>query len=302
VGAKLTITPPAAPAFEVELGNTTTIGRTRDNTVSLSFCPLASRQHALIRCQSGEQYQLVDLGSRNGTLVNDQRVIMPVNLTDGAVIRIADAVLVFSRSDAPHDERFEMTMVGTTAFKIPEALPAALLVCDIRGFSTMSEKIPSQDLAPILGSWFREAGNLVTGQGGTIDKFIGDALLAYWGHAGQDAANCQAALDTGRGMVALAAARVWPDGSPFRIVVALHHGKVTCGNVGLTAERDATIIGDAVNTVFRLEGTAKEINRPLICSGEFHAHIDGQAPFQDFGPQTLKGKGQTVKVFGLEEP
>ncbi len=54
------------------------------------FSPLVSRQHAVIRCHNGWQYQLIDLGSRNGTYVNDQRVVMPVTLTDGAQIRIAD--------------------------------------------------------------------------------------------------------------------------------------------------------------------------------------------------------------------
>ena len=62
-------------------------------------------------------------------------------------------------------------------------------------------------------------------------------------------------------MLALADSRKWPDGSPFRVAIALHYGKVTCSNVGVAAERDATIIGDAVNTVFRLESVSKEIGQ-----------------------------------------
>src|SRR3954469_2259648 len=96
MGAKIFVQPATCEAFEVPIANAAAIGRTRENTVCLSFSPLVSRQHALIRCHNGWQYQLIDLGSRNGTYVNDERVVMPVTLTDGARIRIADNILTFS--------------------------------------------------------------------------------------------------------------------------------------------------------------------------------------------------------------
>src|SRR5579862_7398569 len=116
MGAKLSIQPAQAQAFDVSIGNTATIGRTRENTVCLSFSPLVSRQHALIRCHNGWQYQLIDLGSRNGTYVNDQRVVMPVTLTNGASIRIADNVLLFSEADdETSGEHNAMTLVGNAS-------------------------------------------------------------------------------------------------------------------------------------------------------------------------------------------
>ena len=117
----------------------------------------------------------------------------------------------------------------------------------------------------MLGAWFRETGNIVTQSGGTIDKFIGDAILAYWGGGGGAGDDCRAAFAVGRAMLELAAARTWPNGAPFHIAVALHYGKVTCSNVGVAAERDATIIGDAVNTVFRLEAVSKELEPATDC-------------------------------------
>ena len=99
MGAKLKIQPATAEPFEVGIGNTASIGRTRENSVCLSFSPLVSRQHALIRCHNGWQYQLIDLGSRNGTYVNDERVVMPVTLADGAKIRIADNQMIFVEHD-----------------------------------------------------------------------------------------------------------------------------------------------------------------------------------------------------------
>jgi adenylate cyclase len=101
-------------------------------------------------------------------------------------------------------------------------------------------------------------------------------------------------------MFDLAAARTWASGSPFQIAVALHYGKVTCSNVGLAAERDATIIGDAVNTVFRLEVVSKELKQPLVVSGDFQAHVAELGTFVPFGAQSLKGKAKAVDVFGCE--
>ena len=193
-----------------------------------------------------------------------------------------------------------MTVAGSMASSEIEARPVALLVCDIRGFSTMSEKIESGQLAQILGAWFRETGNLVSRSGGTIDKFIGDAMLAYWGTTGVGADDCRAAFEIGRAMLSLAHTRTWPNGAPFKIAVALHYGRVTCSNVGVAAERDATIIGDAVNTVFRLEAVSKELQQPLLVSGDFQTHVVELGTFVPFGAQSLKGKAQPVEVFGCD--
>jgi len=296
MGAKLHIQPKNAEPFEVRVGNTATIGRTRENTICLHFSPLVSRQHALIRCMNAVQYQIIDLGSRNGTYVNDQRVIMPVVLEAGSRIRVADNTLIFLE-DEPVEEDVSMTVEATNASTNSAIFrPVALLVCDIRGFSTMSERVPPGDLAQLLGKWFREAANSVQTAQGTIDKFIGDALLAYWATA----PDCDIVLATARHLQKLAAARTWPDGEAFRIAVALHYGPATFSDIGLAGGRDATIIGDAVNTVFRLEAVSKELNQPVILSEAFADRVVDPPPLKDFGEQSLKGKTQTVRVFGLK--
>jgi adenylate cyclase len=301
MGAKIFVQPANAEPFEVPIGNTASIGRTRENTVCLNSSPLVSRQHAVIRCHNGFQYQIIDLGSRNGTFVNDQRVIVPVTLADGARIRIADNLMTFSEEIMDTtQEHLQLTVAGTSGHHPIESRPVALLVCDIRGFSSMSERTPPGDVAQILGAWFRETGNIVSKSDGTIDKFIGDAMLAYWGAAHEGPIDCGAALEAGKKMLALAAARAWPSGEPFRIAVALHYGQVTCSNVGVAADRDATIIGDAVNTVFRLEATSKELGQPMVLSSDFLENTPEMAPqLQDFGERSLKGKANTVRVYGL---
>ncbi len=161
--AKLRVTPLAGEPFELTIGNTATIGRTSDNTVCLSGSPLVSRQHALIRCHNGYQYQIIDLGSRNGTYVNGQRVVMPMTLAPGARVEVAKNEIIFDLiEDDFSSAHLEVTMAGSMAGVASAIRPVALLVCDIRGFSTMAEKISSSHLAQQLGVWFREAGNLVT--------------------------------------------------------------------------------------------------------------------------------------------
>jgi len=300
MGAKLHIQPAHAEPFEVIINGTATIGRTRENTVWLRDSPLVSRQHAIIRWHGTDQYQLVDLGSRNGVYLNDQRLIVPVFLEHGANIRIADNKLTFYEiAEDGTDEHLQATMFNAADSDGIEHTHVALLVCDIRGFSTMAEKTPAGDVAQLLGAWFRETANIVSRVGGTLDKFIGDALLAYWGNSGNPKLNCGAAYAAAKQMLELAAARTWPNGAPFRVAVALHHGAVSVSNVGISAARDATIIGDAVNTVFRLEATAKTLNQPGVLSGDFAALLSGVGKFEDFGERELKGKSQLVHVFGF---
>lgn len=304
MGAKLQIIAEGIEPFEVNVGNTATIGRARESTVCLNFNPLVSRQHALVRCHNGYEYQLVDLGSRNGTFVNGQRVVMPVTLADGARISIAGSDLVFSReADSAGDDQLDATIAGSIAGMSPDVRSVALMVCDIRGFSTISERISSSSLAQALGAWFREVGNIVQRSGGTIDKFIGDAVLAYWSERPEQntpPGQCDVALDAARQLQALAKTMSWPENQqPFEVAVALHFGRVTCSNIGLVSQRDATIIGDAVNTVFRLESASKEFNQPILLSDEFRSALADGNGFVELGEKLLKGKRQPVRLFGL---
>lgn len=309
MNAHLEIFAPDGSPRVVPLGNTATLGRSRENSVCLAGSPQVSRQHALVRCHNGYQYQIVDLGSRNGTFVDDVRVLLPVTLRDGARIRVGHFEIRFVQREAdPADETLDATIgttiAGTRTGPAPTAHDVALMVCDVRGFSTMSEQVEPGTMAQFLGAWFREAGNAVVSRGGTVDKFIGDAMFAYWSPtAPTEAGHCaaaEAALAAGRTMLALADQLAWPGSeAPFRIVVALHQGKATLSNIGLDAARDATIIGDSVNTVFRLESVAKESGCALVASADLLERTGGTAAFRNLGEHQLKGKTRPVRVFGL---
>ncbi len=284
------------------ISNTATIGRTADNTIMLPGSHV-SRQHAIVRCYNAFQYQIMDLGSRNGTFVNGRRVITPVVLEPGAKVRIADYELIFDHlPDEGTEDQVDATLAAQGSDAGQNSLSAAMLVCDIRGFSTMTERLEERELARIIGNWFRDIGNTVQASAGVIDKYIGDAVLAYWPAHDERGTECATCLSTALTIRELAVRRSWPAGETFRIVLALHFGRVTSSNVGQMAVRDATILGDAVNTVFRLEGVAKELNQQLVCSQDFVTVLPAGRKFQPFGDFQLKGKSQRVGVFGLIEP
>ena len=143
------------------------IGRTRENTVCLNFSPLVSRQHAIIRCHNGYQYQLIDLGSRNGTLRQRQARRLPAHARRTArasASRITNSSS--SRSTRRVFRRASWSDASRAAWpaRTTRRAAVAMLVCDMRGFSSMAEKIPSEQLAQTLGAWFRETGNIVQQQ------------------------------------------------------------------------------------------------------------------------------------------
>lgn len=303
MSAKIRVIPAQAPPFEVPILYTATIGRTAENTVCLSFSPTVSRQHAIIRCHNGYEYQIMDLGSRNGTYVNEQRVVMPVTLQSGSKIRIANNEMIFEQeAEVEGGDGADVTLAGSTDPALHTVQCAAILVCDIRGFSTQSEILPANVLAQLLGQWFRESGNLVQKNGGIIDKFIGDAILAYWQENAGPPRECEHAYVSARALLDLAKKIQWPESNkPFEVGIAMHFGRVSFGNIGLVAQRDATIIGNAVNTTFRLESVMKELGQKLLVSERFVEALTDQkrALFSDLGEKSLKGKAETVRVFGL---
>jgi adenylate cyclase len=244
----------------------------------------------------------MDLGSRNGTFVNDQRVIMPVTLEPGARVRIANYELVFDQTpDDDPDGNVDATLAAVSMEGHQAVLSVSILVCDIRGFSSMAEKLTERELAQIIGNWFRDIGNAVQSAGGIIDKYIGDALLAYWPARDQEGTECAVCLDVALSILQLAANRVWPGTDmPFRVGIAVHFGRVTSSNIGQVAMRDATIIGDTVNTAFRLEGVMKELNQNLVLSEDFVTVLPPGHDFVHFGEFQLKGKSQGVRIYGLQ--
>jgi DNA-binding NtrC family response regulator/class 3 adenylate cyclase len=214
-----------------------------------------------------------------------------------------DATATFEQfGHSSQDAAYDVTIAARTESARIQSVRVAVMVCDVRDFSTMSELLPEEEIARTLGQWFRDVGNVVHEAGGTIDKFVGDGALAYWTRESEDGRESRGALDSALSLLKTADKRRWrlPEEKPFAIAVALHHGMVTCGNVGLVAQRDATIIGDTVNTVFRIEDVMKRLNQRLALSQDFLSSLPSPGiDLNDLGEHQLKGKYQAVRLFGM---
>ena len=166
----------------------------------------------------------------------------------------ADAVLAgaFRRGDRRHIE-------------------AAILFSDLRGFTTLSERLDEADLFAALDRYFEAVVEAVRDAGGDVLKFMGDGVLAIFpvAAAGDQAAACRAALQAVAQAGERLAGAVAADGSPLLFVAALHVGQVSYGNIGSPERLDFTVLGPAVNLVSRLEGLAKRLDRPLLCTAAF---------------------------------
>ena len=157
-------------------------------------------------------------------------------------------------------------------------------------------------MAQLLGQWFREAGNTVQKHGGVIDKFIGDAILAYWQENPGPPRECMNAYKAAQHLLDLAAKIKWPEsGKQFTVGIAVHMAGWRSATSASSRNVTATIIGNAVNTAFRLESVMKELGQRLLVSEDMVNALDEseRALFTDLGEKSLKGKSEVVRVFGI---
>lgn len=303
----LSINLPGEAPRKVPLQGTFTIGRGSASDLILKDARV-SRGHALLRPLGRGNYFLLDLGSANGTFLNGRIVTAPVQLADGDTIVIADCTLVFEAPDqrpitAPVTADYDSTMETAVNVKT-EAV--SILVVDIRNFTRLSETLPPKELPSFIGSWFRDASAVIESHGGVIDKFIGDAVMAYWlPSADAPAKLARGPLDSALELVE--AARLYhgqlvarhPDLS-FAVGCGIHMGEAMFGNIGGSARRDFTAIGDCVNIAFRLEDQCKALKRTVVVSEAIKNVAGADYSYEDMGSLTLKGKTNVVRAYAVE--
>ena len=188
-------------------------------------------------------------------------------------------------------------------------MDVVILMSDIRGFTAFTQAMTDQgevkQLVDRLNSYFSEVVDAVHTEEGTVDKFIGDAVLAVFGAPLQKSrsSNVLAAV---RAAVALQQRlaklnRVWirEGKSPWEQVVVLSYGWVVSGNIGCASRMDYTVIGDAVNTASRLETIAKQCGEAIVMSAAVAEHLPGHWPLQDLGTFPIRGQGDQ-RVFALQ--
>ncbi len=176
-----------------------------------------------------------------------------------------------------------------------ESLNAALMLCDLRGFTEMSNRLPSRRVIELLDAYFDCVVPAITAAGGEVLKYIGDAVLAFF-HHDDAAAACMAALDGAVGALASLDQFSAPD-AKLRAGIALHYGDVSYGNIGSGHRLDFTLIGPDVNLLSRIQTVCSTTGQRLLMSERFAALLGGSRA-TTIGNHELKGFPRPVPLYG----
>ncbi len=208
-------------------------------------------------------------------------------------------------------ERYFAPQLAARIAGSPEALrlggekrSVAVLFSDIRGFTALSETMNPDAMATLLTEYFTEMVDCVFRHGGTLDKFIGDAVMAQWG------APIGSADDADQAMAAAIEMMVelnklnarWAEANrpTVQIGIGLNYGEAFAGNIGSERRLEFTVIGDTVNTASRLCGAAAAAE--ILISDEMRKALTSPPPVDECPPMELKNKSQPVKVFRVRTP
>ena len=176
-----------------------------------------------------------------------------------------------------------------------------VLFSDIRGFTNMSESLPPEKVVDILNHYFSEMTAAIFADKGTIDKFIGDAIMAYWGapvkmdeHAFHAT---RAAMEMEKRLTHVNAWLTEQKYPTLAIGVGLHTGHAILGNIGSDTKLDYTIIGDTVNLASRMEGLTKQYQCCILITETTYADVEQQIICRLVDLVRVKGKQQPVRIY-----
>jgi adenylate cyclase len=182
-----------------------------------------------------------------------------------------------------------------------ERREVTVLFCDVRGFTQTAEALPPEEVVELLNEFYELMIEATFKHDGTLDKFLGDGVMAVFGaplyRADHAIMAARAALAMQAGVRQLSAHRVAVGKSPVAIGIGLNAGAVIAGTVGTDARMEYTVIGDSVNLAARLESSAKA--GQILVSSETHARLNGSVQGRRLGRFDVKGKEEGVEVWEL---
>jgi adenylate cyclase len=262
-------------------------GRVASNQVVLPD-EKVSRRHALIHPQGEREFWMVDLGSRNGTYVNQRRLSQPLRLRDGDQIQIGPFNFVFHQASArtPTDpEKDQSTLVTLVDVR---ALACWLLVADMESSTDLAKSLPPDELAIVMGRWLLNCKRVVEANAGTVNKYLGDGFLAYWRATEVGANQIATALNSLRELQSNIQPR-------FRFVV--HRAEVTFGGVASLGEE--SLSGTAVNFVFRMEKVASLLGSSVLLSEPATTALAAILPLVPLGEHSVPSFEGLHRFFAL---
>ena len=181
-----------------------------------------------------------------------------------------------------------------------------VLFSDIRGFTSMSEKMQPEEVVAFLREYLTVMTEAVFKHGGTVDKYIGDAIMALYNvpfEAPDHALRAvRTALEFQERLQPLAERFAAKHGGTLACGVGIHTGDAVVGTIGSEQRLEYTAIGDTINLGSRLEGLTKEFSVPIIISEATHAEVREQFGVRDLGEVTVKGKLIPVKIYAVLGP
>jgi adenylate cyclase len=195
-------------------------------------------------------------------------------------------------------EDYQAMMAGRT-------ITAAVLFSDIRGFTTISSHLPPKELVTQLNEYLGRMVDVILEQQGTIDKFIGDAIMAEFGSpissgAKADAMNAiRAALGMRQALSELR--QVWKSQGkiPFANGIGINYGEFTVGNIGSPRRLEYAVIGDTVNVASRVEGMTKELGTDIAITDALYQLVKDEVEVIDCGARQLKGRVGEVHLYSV---
>jgi adenylate cyclase len=179
-----------------------------------------------------------------------------------------------------------------------------VLFSDIRGFTSLSERLDPEIVVDLLNQYLTEMTEIIFRHGGTVDKFEGDGILVFFGapqlHADHPERAVRTALEMRDRLTELQSSWREQSDEPLRIGVAINTGEVMVGNIGSSRRMDYTVIGDTVNLAARLQDLTKEFGASVLISGSTQERIKHMFQLRDLGSVEVRGRQQHVDLYEVE--
>jgi len=185
----------------------------------------------------------------------------------------------------------------------PRRRLVTVLFSDIRGFTTISERLQPEQVDEMLREYLSVMTEVVFRHRGTVDKYMGDGIMALYNAPREDSEHAlnaiRTALEFQERVIPFSARWEAKLGVPIRCGVGINSGEAVVGSLGSKQRNEYTAIGDPVNLAARLESVTKDYRVPIIISEYTYEHVRGRFPTHELDTVTVKGKSQPVKIYGV---